>query len=108
MTPAVDILEKDGNLMLRAELPGMEEKDIELKLEGSVLTLRGERRFESEDQSGSYHRIERRYGSFSRSFTLPDSADLDKVKADYKNGVLTVTVPQRPESRPREIAVSVS
>lgn len=108
VAPAVDILERDGDLLLRVELPGMEEKDIELKLEGRVLTLRGERRFENEDQRGNYHRIERRYGSFNRSFTLPDTADLDKVKANYKNGVLTVTVPQRPDTKPREIAVSVS
>jgi len=106
--PAVDILEKEGDLLLRAELPGMEEKEIELKLEGHVLTLRGERKLETEDTDGSYHRIERRYGSFSRSFTLPETADLEKVKADYKNGVLTVTIPQRPEAKPREIPVSVS
>jgi len=104
--PAVDVLEKDGNLVLRAELPGMEEKDFELKLDGNVLTLRGERKFEEKDEKDNYRRIESFYGSFSRSFTLPETADRDKIKADYKNGVLTVTVPQKPELKPREIPVS--
>ena len=105
--PTVDVLEKDGNLMLRAEIPGMEEKDIELKLEGKTLTLKGERKMESEDNAGTYHRVESFYGSFSRSFRLPDTADLEKVHAGYKNGVLTVTIPQKPEAQPREIPVSV-
>jgi len=107
-SPAVDILEKDGNLVLRAELPGMNEKDIDLKLEGNVLTLKGERKFEDEQNRNNYHRVERFYGTFSRSFTLPETVDRDKIKADYKNGVLTVTIPQRPEVRPREIPVSVN
>ncbi len=105
--PAVDILEKDGNLILRAELPGIEEKEIDLKLEGNVLTLRGERKMEKDDRKSNYHRVESYYGSFSRSFTLPETVDRDKIKADYKNGVLTVTIPQKPEVRPREIPVSV-
>ena len=105
--PAVDILEKDGNLILRAELPGMSEKEIDLKLENNTLTLKGARRMENEDNKDSYHRIERSYGSFSRSFTLPESVDSDKIKAEYKNGVLTVTIPQKPEVKPREIPVSV-
>jgi len=105
--PAVDILEKDGDLILRAEVPGLEEKDIELKLEGNVLTLKGERKFENKDKREDYHRVESYYGVFSRSFTLPDSADRDKINAEYKNGVLTVRIPQRPEVKPREIPVSV-
>ena len=104
--PAVDSLEKEGNLILRAELPGMEEKDIELVLEGQVLTLRGERKLENEDRKENYCRIERRYGAFSRSFTLPDTADREKIHAGYNNGVLTVTIPQRPEAKPREIPVN--
>jgi HSP20 family protein len=107
-TPAVDILEKDGNLILRAELPGINEKEIDLKLEGNVLTLRGERKLEDEQESNNYHRIERFYGAFSRSFTLPETVDRDQIKADYKSGVLTVTIPQRPEVKPREIPVSVN
>ena len=106
-TPSGDILERDGNLILRAELPGMEEKDIDLKLEGFVLTLKGERKLEKEENKANYHRVESSYGSFTRSFTLPNSVDLEKIKAEYKNGVLSVTIPQKPEVRPREIPVSV-
>lgn len=105
--PSVDVMEKDGNLMLRAEIPGIEEKDIELKLEGKTLTLKGERKMESEDKEGTYRRVESFYGSFSRSFRLPDTADVEKIRADYRNGILTVTIPQKPEAQPREIPVSV-
>ena len=106
-TPSVDIMEKDGNLILRAELPGLTEKQIDLKLEGNTLTLKGERKMENEDKKGTYHRVESYYGSFTRSFRLPDTVDSDKINAEYKNGVLTVTIPQKPEVRPREIPVSV-
>ena len=105
--PSVDILEKDGNLILRAELPGMTEKQIELKLEGNTLTLKGERKMENEDKKSNYHRIESYYGSFTRSFRLPDTVNPEKINAEYKNGVLTITIPQKPEVRPREIPVSV-
>jgi len=105
--PSVDILERDGNLMLRAELPGMSEKQIELKLEGNTLTLKGERRIEKEDDKTNYHRVECSYGTFTRTFRLPDTVDSQKISADYKNGVLTITIPQRPEVRPREIPVSI-
>ena len=106
--PAVDILEKDGNLILRAELPGMTEKQIELKLEGNTLTLKGERKTEADDKKNNYHRVESFYGSFMRTFRLPDTVDMDKISADYKNGVLTITLPQKPEVKPREIPVSVN
>jgi HSP20 family protein len=106
--PPVDILEKDGNLILRAELPGMSEKDIELKLEGNVLTLKGERKLEKEEDRQNFHRMESFYGTFSRSFTLPDTVDPDKISADYKNGILTVTVPQKPEAKARSIQVKAS
>ena len=105
--PAVDIFEKNGELVLRAELPGMEEKEIDVQLEGNVMTLKGERKLEKEEKESDYHRIESFYGTFSRSFTLPESVDRDKIKADYKNGVLTITMPQKPEVKPREIPVSV-
>lgn len=105
--PAVDILEKDGNLILRAELPGMTEKQIDLKLEGNTLTIKGERKMENEDKKSNYHRVESFYGSFTRSFRLPDTVDSEKINAEYKNGVLTVTIPQKPEVRPREIPVTV-
>lgn len=105
--PSVDILEKDGNIILRAELPGMTEKQIDLKIEGDTLTLKGERKMDSEDKKSNYHRVESFYGSFTRSFRLPDTADFEKINAEYKNGVLTITVPKKPEVKPREIPVSV-
>ncbi len=105
--PSVDILEKEGNIVLRAELPGMTEKEIELKIEGDTLILKGERKMESEDKKSNYHRIERSYGSFTRSFRLPDTVDSEKINADYKNGVLTITLPKKPEVKPREIPVKV-
>jgi HSP20 family protein len=105
--PSVDILEKEGNLILRAELPGLTEKEIDLKLEGDTLTLKGERKMENEDNKSNYHRVESYYGSFTRSFRLPKTVDADKINAEYKNGVLTITLPQKPEVKPREIPVSV-
>jgi HSP20 family protein len=105
--PSVDILEKDGNLILRVEVPGMSQKDIDLKLEGNVLTIKGEKKHSQEESNGNYRRIESSFGSFTRSFTLPETVDRDKIHADYKDGVLTITVPQKPEVKPREIPVSV-
>ena len=105
--PSVDIIEKDGNLILHAELPGMTEKEIDLKLEGNTLTLKGEKKMENEDKKSNYHRLESFHGSFTRSFRLPDSVDFERIKAEYKNGVLTVTIPKKPEVKPREIPVSV-
>jgi HSP20 family protein len=99
--PSVDVLEKDGNLILRAELPGMTEKQIDLKIEGDTLILKGERKMESEDKKSNYHRVESFYGSFTRSFRLPEGVDYDKVSAEYKNGVLTITLPKKPEVKPR-------
>jgi len=104
--PPVDVLEKGGDLMLRVEIPGIDEKDIDLKLEGNILTLKGKKELADKQDSGSYHRLESCYGSFTRSFTLPDSADRDAIKADFKNGILTITVPQKPEVKPREIPVT--
>jgi HSP20 family protein len=104
--PAVDILEKEGNLVLRAEVPGMNQKDIELKLEGNVLTLKGERKLAQEGDPSPYHRLETFYGTFSRSFTLPETVDLEHIKADYRDGILTITIPQKPEVKPRAIPVN--
>jgi len=103
--PPVDIMEKEGNLMLLASLPGMTIKDVELKIEGQTLTIKGER--PSQESDGYIcHQIESQFGSFSRSFTLPDSTDLDNVKAEFKNGILAVTVPQKPETKPRTIKIN--
>lgn len=104
--PPVDILEKDGNLVLCAELPGVDGKNIELKLEGTVLTIRGEKKQIPESGGYSPYRIESCYGPFSRSFTLPDSIDPERVSAQYKNGILTVTLPPKPEVKPRSIKVN--
>jgi HSP20 family protein len=104
-TPAVDIVEKDGNLQLMVALPGVNEKDIDLKIEGQILTIKGERK--SQESAGyTYHQQESHSGPFSRAFTLPDSTDLDNIKAEYKNGILTVSVPLKPEVKPRTIKVS--
>jgi HSP20 family protein len=105
-TPPVDMVEKYGNLMLMVSIPGVNEKEIELKIEGQVLTVKGNRRSQEPD-GYTYHQQESYYGAFSRSFTLPDSTDLGNIKADYRNGVLTITVPQKPEVKSRTIKVNV-
>lgn len=103
--PAVDILEKDGNLVLRVEMPGVEEKDIEIKLEGTVLTVKAERK-PADSEGYAYYQSECCFGTFSRSFTLPETVDIDKINANYKNGVLEITLPQKPEVQPRTIKIS--
>jgi len=107
--PAVDIFETDGHdLVLKAELPGMTREDIEVTVENSTLVLKGTKKFESEVKDENYRRIERTYGTFHRSFTLPNTVDAAKVSADYKNGVLTVKLPFREEAKPRTINVEVA
>jgi len=105
--PAVDIFEQDGNIVLKAELPGVDAKDVDIRVENNILSLRGERKFSSDVKRESYHRVERAYGSFSRSFTLPSVVDTEKIKADYKDGVLQVTLPQKEEAKPKQISISV-
>ena len=94
--------------VLKAELPGIEPKDVDVRVENNVLTLRGERKFESEVKREQYHRVERAYGTFSRSFTLPNVVDTDKIKAEFKDGVLRVTLPQREEAKPKQISIAVT
>lgn len=106
--PSVDVLEKNGSLIFKVELPGMDENDIQLHLEGNMLTIKGERKLEKEEDRKDYHRMESFYGSFARSFTLPDTVDVDKVKAEYKNGILQIMVPQRPDAKARAIPISTS
>jgi HSP20 family protein len=106
--PAVDIYEDEHAITLKVEVPGIEEKDIEVLLENQTLTLRGERKFEKEEKEENFHRIERRYGSFTRSFTLPNTVDSENVKAEYANGVLSVRLPKRAEAKPRQIKVGVT
>lgn len=106
-TPAVDIYETDNDLVIMADLPGLDMNDIHVEIENGTLSLRGERKFEGTSEGRGYHRIERSYGSFARYFTLPDTVDPEKVKADYKNGVLTVTLPKKEIAKPRAIKVEV-
>ena len=107
-SPAVDIFETENELVLNADVPQMEMKDIDVQLENGTLTLRGERKFEQEQNGRGYHRIERGYGSFVRAFTLPDSVDADKVKAEYKGGVLTVTLSKKEVAKPKTIRVEIN
>ena len=107
--PAVDIFETDNHdLVVRAELPGMTREDIVVSVENSTLVIKGEKKFDAEVKEESYRRIERTYGQFQRSFTLPNTVDTGKVAADYRNGVLTVTLPFREEAKPRTINVEVA
>jgi HSP20 family protein len=105
--PAVDIFEQNGNIVLKAELPGIDPKDVDIRVENNVLSLRGERKFESEVNRENCHRVERAYGTFSRSFTLPNVVNTEKIKADYHDGVLQVTLPQKEEAKPKQISISV-
>lgn len=106
-TPPVDILETENELIVKADVPDMEMKDIQVELENGTLSLKGQRKFESETKEKGYHRIERSYGSFARYFTVPDTVDAEKVHADYKNGVLTVTLPKKEIAKPRTVKVDI-
>lgn len=106
-SPAVDIYETENELLLKADLPGVDMKDIDIQLENGTLTLRGERKFQNESKEGGFHRVERSYGSFARYFTLPETVNTESVKADYKNGVLTVKLPKKEIAKPRQIKVEV-
>jgi len=106
--PSVDIFENDNEVVVKAELPGMNAKDIEVKIENNVLFLRGERRFEKETKEENYHRVEREYGNFSRAFTLPTAVDVEKVAADYKDGILKIVLPKKAEIKPKPIKVSAA
>ena len=104
--PPVDIVEEKDQILLTAELPGFQEKDIEIQMEGGVLTLRGERKTETENEGKTFHRIERSYGQFVRSFTLPNNVDREKIKANFHNGLLQIELPKREEAKPRQIKIS--
>ena len=107
--PSVDIYETEKHdLVLRAELPGMSREDIEVTVENGTIVIKGEKKFDSEVKEEHYRRIERAYGTFHRSFTLPNTVDATKVTAEYKNGVLTVTLPFKEEAKPRTINVEVA
>jgi len=104
--PNVDIYENKDQIVIEAELPGMSREDFDLSFENNVITLRGERRFEKKDDSDNYHRVERSYGSFTRSFTLPPTVSGEGISAEYRNGVLRVTLPKREEVKARRIEIA--
>ncbi len=103
--PAVDIYESENQLVLTAEIPGVDEKDVEIKIEDNTLSIKGERRFETETKEENYHRLERSYGSFYRTFTLPNYVDQDKIHAEHENGVLKITMPKRTDLKPRKVKI---
>ncbi len=104
--PAVDVREEDDAYVFSAELPGLTREEVNITVEDNVLTLSGERKFEDQQNGGNYHRIERTYGAFSRSFSLPGQVDSDKIAASFKDGLLTVTVPKTEQAKPRQIKIS--
>jgi HSP20 family protein len=108
-TPSVDIFETDDHaLVIKAELPDVSREDIDLRVENNTLTITGQKKMDSDVKEEKYHRIERVYGSFSRTFTLPPTVDAGRINAEFKNGVLTVTLPLREEAKPRQIQVAVN
>ena len=105
--PPVDVYEDEQGVRLKMEVPGVDENDIDIRLENNLLTVRGERKLESETKQENYHRIERSYGSFTRSFSLPNSVNPEDVKAGYSKGVLTIHLGKRAEARPKQIKVDI-
>ena len=103
--PAVDIYDDNDKIVIKAELPGMEKKDIDVDLKDHVLTLKGERTYENEEKNGGYYHRERAFGKFQRSFRLPVDSEPDKIKADFKDGILTIEVPKPEEEKPKKITV---
>jgi HSP20 family protein len=105
--PAVDIYETEHELVVKADLPDVNPQDLDIRVENNILTIRGERKFENKVNEENYLRIERSYGSFSRSFSLANSVNSEAIKADYQNGVLTLSIPKREEAKPKQIKVNV-
>ena len=106
--PAVDIYETPNELVVKADLPDVNEKDIDVRVENNLLTIRGERKFEKSVSEENFLRVERTYGAFSRSFSLPNTLNAEAIGAEYKNGVLTITLPKREETKPRKVKVNVT
>jgi HSP20 family protein len=106
--PPVDVYEDEQGIRLKMEVPGIDEKDIDIRLENNLLTVRGERKLEKETKEENYHRIERSYGSFTRSFSLPNTVNTEEVKAAYTKGVLTINLGKRAEARPKQIKVDIT
>jgi HSP20 family protein len=106
-TPATDIYEDEDGLTLRFDLAGVDPKEVDIRFENGVLTLKGDRRLEKEEEKDNYHRVELSYGAFNRSFSLPGTVDPERIKAESKNGVLSVHLPKKAEAKPRSIQVKV-
>jgi len=106
-TPAVDIAEHDDQFVVKVELPGVNKEDVKITLENNILTIRGEKKQEKETKKENYHRVERSYGSFQRSFTLPTTVKSDKIDAVYKDGILQIALPKAEEAKPKQIEVKV-
>ena len=105
--PAVDIYETEHELVVKADIPEIKPEELDIRVENNILTIRGERKFEKEVSENNYLRVERSYGSFSRSFSLSNTVNAEAIKADYKNGVLTLSIPKREEAKPKQIKVNV-
>jgi len=105
--PAVDIYEDPKKVVLKLEVPGMDEKDLDIRVENNTLTVKGERKFEKDEKEENFHRIERRYGTFFRSFTLPSTVDSEHINAAYTNGILKLELAKKPEAQPKQIKVNV-
>jgi HSP20 family protein len=105
--PAVDIFENEHELVVKADLPDVDPKNLDIRVENNLLTIRGERKFEKKSNEGNYLRVERAYGSFARSFSLANTVNSEAIKADYQNGVLTLSIPKREEAKPKQIKVNV-
>jgi len=105
--PAVDIYENEHELVVKADLPDVKPEDLDIRVENNILTIRGERKFEKKVDEKNYLRVERSYGSFARSFSLANTVNSEAIKADYKDGVLTLTIPKRDEAKPKQIKVNV-
>lgn len=106
--PAVDVYEDEHKITLKLEIPGVNQEDVDVRLENNTLTVSGERKFEKEEKEENFHRIERRYGSFARSFALPNTIDTENVHAGYENGVLKIELSKRAEAKPKQIKVNIS
>jgi HSP20 family protein len=106
--PAVDIYESKDELVAQIDLPGVQDSDIDIRLENNALTIRGERKFEKNVTEDNYLRVERAYGSFTRTFSLPNTVNAEAIRADYRNGVLTVHLPKREETKPKQVKINVS
>jgi len=105
--PPVDVYEDEHNVVLKVEVPGIDEKDIDVRVENNVLTVHGERKVEKEEKEENFRRVERQYGSFTRTFTLPSTVDAEKIQADYDKGILKIVLPKKAEAKPKSIKVNV-